>query len=154
VPAPTAYTNAQQYPEYDYGEVYGTYAAYAISSDEIKYADCQVWLQKHQDDHPRGYKDYETAYRRKPGKMNEVPLLRPDTLHNDVVVLIGSSASAEYVARSLDAFGRSIQTHGLFIGRNDDEYVFEHFGRRMDYQKIGKFPSLKEYASHHAPAAL
>jgi hypothetical protein len=112
--------------DYHEGKVHGTYAAYAISADEMKYALCDVSVERNDYDEFDG--SFSDAYRRSVVKnSNEMSALRPDTLQNDVVLLIGSSASADYVARSLSGLLYKLQEEGMFIGKDVEQYpVFEH----------------------------
>jgi hypothetical protein len=85
----------------------GTYVAYAISPDQIEYGFCKVaslMFSGQGEDDP-----FQTA-----------PVLMPNTMYNDIVVLISPALSAGNVLHALTWFRDKIKSKGMFVGYGSD----------------------------------
>jgi hypothetical protein len=127
--------------DFQEGKVRGTYSAYAFAEDEVKYAICEASLERNED---REFAGYARAYRT--GTNNDprdIHLSQGDLIRNDALLLIGASASPDYVQRSLYALRETVRQDGLVIGENENGQVIDQFDQLEPKEEDGDLEYLR-----------
>jgi hypothetical protein len=102
---------------------HGTYGAFLVAKDGMIDTVCNVAIEDGSVFNHEETRAYRRDLKRK-GK--KVPALRRDTLHDELVVVIGPKMSAASAVKRLRDVIKQIEKEGALIGYDmDGDYVFE-----------------------------
>jgi hypothetical protein len=108
---------------YDQFQFHGTFGGYAVARDGIEPMVCDVTIDSWSDSGVKETRAYRRDLKRK-GK--KVTALRKDTLHDELVIIVGPKMSTASAVKRLREVIEHIEKAGMLIGMDlSDEYVVE-----------------------------